>query len=81
METLFYTFSHVERCIIAVAGCILLGGIVIGCIMLNDYNKYLDEHFNADHSFLYFLRKESFYLFLYVAFVMIVSVNLLYALV
>ena len=65
MENIIQTFTKEELAIFIVALCLLLFAIVMGYAMVQDYRIYLDENYKARYSFCDFIKRESFYIYLY----------------
>ena len=65
MENIIETFTKEEQAIFIVALCLLLFAIVMGYAMVQDYRIYLDENYKARYSFCDFIKRESFYIYLY----------------
>ena len=65
MENIIQTFTKEGQAIFIVALCLLLFAIVMGYAMVQDYRIYLDENYKARYSFCDFIKRESFYIYLY----------------
>lgn len=65
MENIIETFTKEGQAIFIVALCLLLFAIVMGYAMVQDYRIYLDENYKARYSFCDFIKRESFYIYLY----------------
>lgn len=78
MENMIETFTKEEQAIFIVALCLLLFAIVMSYAMVQDYRIYLDENYKARFSFRDFFKQEQFYIFLFMASIFIMSLNLLY---
>ena len=61
-----------------VALFLLLFAIVMSYAMVQDYRIYLDENYKARFSSRDFFKQEQFYIFLFMASIFIMSLNLLY---
>ena len=77
MENIIQTFTKEGQAIFIVALCLLLFAIVMGYAMVQDYRIYLDENYKARYSFCDFIKRESFYIYLYLgqAFVIILGMT------
>ena len=66
-----------EQAIFIVALCLLLLAIVMGYAMVQDYRIYLDENYKARYSFCDFIKRERYYiyLFLVLTFVIILEIT------
>ena len=65
MENIIQTFMKEEQAIFIVALCLLLLAIVMGYAMVQDYRIYLDENYKARYSFCDFIKRERFYIYLF----------------
>lgn len=54
-----------EQAIFIVALCLLLLAIVMGYAMVQDYRIYLDENYKARYSFCDFIKRERYYIYLF----------------
>ena len=77
MENIIQTFTKEEQAILIVALCLLLFAIVMGYAMVQDYRIYLDENYKARYSFFDFIKRERFYIYLFLgqAFVIILGMT------
>lgn len=65
MENIIETFMKEEQAIFIVALCLLLLAIVMGYAMVQDYRIYLDENYKARYSFCDFIKRERYYIYLF----------------
>ena len=65
MENIVETFMKDEQAIFIVALCLLLLAIVMGYAMVQDYRIYLDENYKARYSFCDFIKRERYYIYLF----------------
>ena len=65
MENIIQTFMKEEQAILIVALCLLLFAIVMGYAMVQDYRIYLDENYKARYSFCDFIKRERYYIYLF----------------
>ena len=77
MENIIETFTKEELAIFIVALSLLLFAIVMGYAMVQDYRIYLDENYKARYSFCDFIKRERYYiyLFLVLTFVIILEIT------
>ena len=59
------TFTKEEQAILIVALCLLLLVLVMSYAMVQDYRIYLDENYKALYSFCDSIKRESFYIYLF----------------
>ena len=78
MGNMIETLTKEEQAIFIVALFLLLFAIVMSYAMVQDYRIYLDENYKARYSFCDFIKRERFYIFLLLAFILISLTNLLY---
>ncbi|WOG04791.1 hypothetical protein RJT11_04475 [Segatella copri] len=65
MENIIETFTKEEQAIFIVALCLLLFAIVMSYAMVQDYRIYLDENYKARYSFRDFIKRERYYIYLF----------------
>ena len=77
MENIIETFTKEELAIFIVALSLLLFAIVMGYAMVQDYRIYFDENYKARYSFCDFIKRERYYiyLFLVLTFVIILEIT------
>ena len=81
MKEILDTMPRIELALLIIGVFALMLGILFGYVMVHEYRMYLEEHRKARFSFSDFFRKEQFYIFLLLASIFIMLVNLLYFLV
>lgn len=81
MKEILDTMPRIELALLIIGVFALMLGILFGYVMIHEYRMYLEEHRKARFSFSDFFRKEQFYIFLLLASIFIMLVNLLYFLV
>ena len=59
------TFMKEEQAILIAALCLLLFAIVMSYAMVQDYRIYLDENYKARYSFCDFIKRERYYIYLF----------------
>lgn len=65
MGNMIETLTKEEQAIFIVALCLLLFAIVMSYAMVQDYRIYLDENYKARYSFCDFIKRERFYIYLF----------------
>ena len=78
MKELLETIPRIELALIIIGVFALMLGILFGYVMIHEYRMYLEDHWKARFSFRDFLKQEQFYIFLFLAFIFIMLLNLLY---
>ena len=69
---------RIDLALIIIGVFILILCMILGYAMINDYRSYLENHWKAHYSFRDFIKRERFYIFLLLAFILISLTNLLY---
>ena len=65
-----------EQAILIVALCLLLLAIVMGYAMVQDYRIYLDENYKARYSFCDFIKRERYYIYLFLVLTFVVILGI-----
>ena len=78
MKELLETIPRIELALIIIGVFALMLGILFGYVMIHEYRMYLEYHWKARFSFRDFFKQEQFYIFLFLAFIFIMLLNLLY---
>ena len=78
MKEMIETMPKIELALIIIGVFILILCMILGYAMINDYRIYLENHWKARYSFRDFIKRERFYIFLLLAFILISLTNLLY---
>ena len=78
MKEMIETMPRIELALIIVGVFILILCMILGYAMINDYRMYLENHWKARYSFRDFIKRERFYIYLLLAFILISLTNLLY---
>ena len=78
MKELLETIPRIELALIIIGVFALMLGILFGDVMIHEYRMYLEDHCKARFSFRDFFKQEQFYIFLFLAFIFIMLLNLLY---
>ena len=65
MGNMIETLTKEEQAIFIVALFLLLFAIVMSYAMVQDYRIYLDENYKARYSFCDFIKRERFYIYLF----------------
>ena len=78
MNEILETMPRIELALIIIGVAVLITGIISVYAMIHEYRMYLEDHWKARFSFSDFFRKEQFYIFLFLASIYIMSLNLLY---
>lgn len=65
MGNIILTFTKDGQAIFIVALFLLIFAIVMGYAMVQDYRIYLDENYKARYSFCDFIKRERYYIYLF----------------
>ena len=76
MENIIQTFTKEELAIFIVALCLLLFAIVMGYAMVQDYRIYLDENYKARYSFCDFIKRERYYIYLFLGLTFVIILEI-----
>lgn len=65
MKTLIVLFASNEHAVFIVTAYLLLFAVIMGYVMVQDYRAYLDNHYKARYSLLDFVKREKYYVYLF----------------
>lgn len=78
MKELLETMPRIELALLIIGAFVLMISIILGYAMINEYKMYLEDHLRARFSLSDFLKRERFYIYLLLASIFIMLLNLLY---
>lgn len=78
MKELLETMPRIELALLIIGAFVLMISIILEYAMINEYKMYLEDHLRARFSLSDFLKRERFYIFLLLASIFIMLLNLLY---
>ncbi len=78
MKEILETIPRIELALIIIGVFALMLGIIFVYAMIHEYRMYLEEHRKARITFRDFFKQEQFYIYLFLASIYIMSLNLLY---
>ena len=78
MKEILETIPRIELALIIIGMAALMLGIIFVYAMIHEYRMYLEDHWKARFSFRDFFKQEQFYIFLFLASIFIMLLNLLY---
>lgn len=78
MKEILETMSRIELALLIIGVFVLIIGIIFGYAMIHEYRMYLEDHYKARYSFRDFIKRERFYIYLFLASILIMMTNLLY---
>ena len=76
MGNMIETLTKEEQAIFIVALFLLLFAIVMGYAMVQDYRIYLDENYKARYSFCDFIKRERYYIYLFLGLTFVVILGI-----
>ena len=76
MGNMIETLMKEEQAIFIVALFLLLFAIVMGYAMVQDYRIYLDENYKARYSFCDFIKRERFYIYLFLGLTFVIILGM-----
>lgn len=76
MGNMIETLMKEEQAIFIVALCLLLFAIVMSYAMVQDYRIYLDENYKARYSFCDFIKRERFYIYLFLGLTFVIILGM-----
>ena len=76
MVNMIETFMKEEQAILIVALCLLLFAIVMSYAMVQDYRIYLDENYKARYSFCDFIKRERYYIYLFLGLTFVIILEI-----
>ena len=76
MENIIQTFTKEELAIFIVALFLLIFALVMSYAMVQDYRIYLDENYKARYSFCDFIKRERFYIYLFLGLTFVVILGI-----
>lgn len=76
MKNMIETFMKEEQAILIVALCLLLFALVMSYAMVQDYRIYLDENYKARYSFCDFIKRERFYIYLFLGLTFVIILGM-----
>ena len=65
MKEMLETMPRIELVLIIIGVFVLILGIILGYAMIHEYRIYLDDHYKARYSFCDFIKRERFYIYLF----------------
>ena len=65
MKEMLESIPRIELALIIIGVFVLILGIILGYAMIHEYRIYLDDHYKARYSFCDFIKRERFYIYLF----------------
>ena len=76
MKEMIETMPRIELALIIIGVFVLLLCIIFGYAMINDYRSYLENHWKARYSFRDFIKRERFYIYLFLGLTFVVILGI-----
>ena len=77
MGNMIETLTKDEQAIFIVALFLLLFAIVMSYAMVQDYRIYLDENYKARYSFCDFIKRERYYVYLFLVLTLVIILGII----
>ena len=76
MKEIIETMPRIELALIIIGVFVLILGIILGYAMIHEYRIYLDDHYKARYSFRDFIKRERFYIYLFLGLTFVVILGI-----
>ena len=76
MKNLIVSLTKDEQAVLIVAVFLLLFAVVMGYAMVHDYRTYLDNHYKARYCFRDFVKRERYYVYLFLGLTVVMLIGL-----
>ena len=76
MKEMLETMPRIELALIIIGVFVLILGIILGYAMIHEYRIYLDDHYKARYSFRDFIKRERFYIYLFLGLTFVVILGI-----
>ena len=76
MKEILETMPRIELALIIIGVFVLILGIILGYAMIHEYRIYLDDHYKARYSFRDFIKRERFYIYLFLGLTFVVILGI-----
>ena len=76
MKEMIETMPRIELALIIIGVFILILCMILGYAMRNDYRSYLENHWKARYSFRDFIKRERFYIYLFLGLTFVVILGI-----
>ena len=76
MKEMLETIPRIELALIIIGVFVLILGIILGYAMIHEYRIYLDDHYKARYSFRDFIKRERFYIYLFLGLTFVVILGI-----
>ena len=76
MKEIIETMPRIELALIIIGVFVLILGIILGYAMIHEYRMYLENHWKARYSFCDFIKRERFYIYLFLGLTFVVILGI-----
>ena len=76
MKEMLESIPRIELSLIIIGVFVLILGIILGYAMIHEYRIYLDDHYKARYSFRDFIKRERFYIYLFLGLTFVVILGI-----
>ena len=76
MKEMIETMPRIELALIIIGVFVLILCIIFGYAMIHDYRSYLENHWKARYSFCDFIKRERFYIYLFLGLTFVVILGI-----
>ena len=76
MKEMLENMPRIELALIIIGVSVLILGIILGYAMIHEYRIYLENHCKARYSFCDFIKRERFYIYLFLGLTFVVILGI-----
>ena len=76
MKELLETIPRIELALIIIGVFALMLGILFGYVMIHEYRMYLEDHWKDRYGFCDFIKRERFYIYLFLGLTFVVILGI-----
>ena len=76
MKEMLESIPRIELALIIIGVFVLILGIILGYAMIHEYRIYLENHWKARYSFCDFIKRERFYIYLFLGLIFVVILGI-----
>ena len=76
MKEMIETMPRIELALIIIGVFVLLLCMIFGYAMIHEYRSYLENHWKARYSFRDFIKRERFYIYLFLGLTFVVILGI-----
>ena len=76
MKEVIETMPRIELALIIIGVFVLILGIILGYAMIHEYRMYLENHWKARYSSCDFIKRERFYIYLFLGLTFVVILGI-----